>query len=415
MEKTKNIVIDYLNKGIEEKRNGNFSQAIDNYKKAIEEDPYYPVSYKNMAKVFIGIGKYEIAFRNLLTNIHLRLLNNENSHTPEYLSFYQINKDEFEKLNINNDAVKELIEDSEYNKKIASYINITFYSGLCYIGQNPNFLKLYKIKKQFFESEKELLLGKIPSSQNLRQTKFVNLINIIGLKWIIDNIDLETNNKAKIIYKYIDSNLEINKPDTKIFSKKKKNEISSEQDENEKNIDEYEMDEEYYKEWRESLGGKSVLEHLAESISENQDDNIFVWRIPDEEMKNIFHHESFEKIWSREAGNEKYTLFLMIYTNEDSIGLGDSLEREYYHCKLKRLVKTEGNYKNVLPCGIYEFEIINIPQLDFLFSPNLKHVGKDFYMDKKLFEELFAIPVYMKDSYDKQLRNTIGLEEIIFN
>lgn len=344
MEKTKEIVIDYLNKGINEKRNGNFSQAIEFYRNAIEEDPKYPVSYMNLAKVYIGTDKFELAFRNLLTNIHLRLINNEKIITPDYIDFYQIG-DEYKKLDINNIAIKELIQGNDDYIKIANDINVTFYAGLCYIGHKPSFLKYHKIKSQMFVCEKDILLGKETSFQNLRQSKYVKLINIIGLKWIIDNINLTEKNSGKIIFKYIDSNFEIQKLDTNIFKKKdfnyswgqillmilklpiflipeffktiyesftaknknffrrifdilifpviyvlspfllligaiilksgkrKKNEEQPEMNE-ESNIgsvenEEYEMDDEY-NEWRESLGGKSVLEHLEEVVTENE-------------------------------------------------------------------------------------------------------------------------------------------------
>jgi len=170
-----------------------------------------------------------------------------------------------------------------------------------------------------------------------------------------------------------------------------------------------------YNEWRESLGGKSILEVLAETNEEKQEDLHFILVIPDEEMDYIFRNENFENIWAKEAGNDKYTLYMVIHTYDDALSLGISKERKYYHCKLNRLILTEGKYENELPCGVYEFEIVCIPELEFSYTPDLRHVGKIFYMDRNLFEEMFVIPIYMEGEYDQELRNTIGFEMINFN
>lgn len=222
MSTAKENAIDLLNKGVAEKHKGNFDEAIDFYKQAKTVYPEYSVTYMNLAKVFIISGKFEHALRNLLTNIHLRITENEEFTNPDFEQQYQIDNQELKNVQLNNKAVIDLIEESHFNQQIAKEINVTFYAGLSYAGMNPQFIKYHKINKKLIESEQEILAGKIPSSGNLRQSKYVYLINIIGLKWLIDNVNTELNDQNEICKYYLDSTNEIRKPDTKIFNTKTK-------------------------------------------------------------------------------------------------------------------------------------------------------------------------------------------------
>lgn len=214
--------INLLNKGIAEKHKGNYDEAIDYYKKAKTLYPEYPVTYMNLAKIFIICGKYENAIRNLLTNIHLKIVMHEEIINPEFEQHYQIDNKELKQVQLNYKAVINLIKESHFNEQIAKEINVTFYAGLAYVGMNPTFLKHHKINKSLIESEREVLSGKIPSSENLRQSKYVNLINLIGLKWLIDNLNTGLKYQNEICNYYLDSTIEIKKPDTKVFDAKRK-------------------------------------------------------------------------------------------------------------------------------------------------------------------------------------------------
>jgi hypothetical protein len=215
---TSQNVIDLLNMGVNEKRNRNYTAAIDCYLKATEIDPFYPVTHLNTAKVLLGTNRYDLAFRHLLTNLHLRMLEETEITTPDYLNFYQLDEDDLKRLRYSNESIQEFITKSPINQKIAKDLNITYYAGLCFLGDNLKILDSFKIDQSYFESEKEIILGKTPVSPNLKQTKIVNLIHILGLKLLTDNLDLQLKDKSQIVRHYTDPHHEIRKLNTKPFN-----------------------------------------------------------------------------------------------------------------------------------------------------------------------------------------------------
>lgn len=159
---------------------------------------------------------------------------------------------------------------------------------------------------------------------------------------------------------------------------------------------------------------KGKGETLIESKLENSD-NVFVCPVNEKSTIVIFNNKDFESVWAKENRNNKYSLFIKILTNEDSIGLGNSTKNVFYYCKLLGLIKTGGEYENGLAKGVYQFNIVDYPQGEFAHKNSKEHIGKNIYIDRDLFEVHFVIPVFSEDLYDKELKNTIGLEEIDFN
>jgi tetratricopeptide (TPR) repeat protein len=200
---------EYCNDGIEAKRNGNYEEAIDYYKKAINSDYSNPASYMNSAKVLIGIGKYNEAIRNILTYIHLKLPKIDESQFNDVNLFYELEKSN--KISHNHRKVRKLFKKQPLIKQIAVDVNATFNAVSSYIMINSDGLKIpNNIPDELIDNEQNILLGQKPNGVNLRQTHFANMVHVIGAMFLYSNLNNVLKNKYDISKYYLNNANDLN-------------------------------------------------------------------------------------------------------------------------------------------------------------------------------------------------------------
>ncbi|NES78731.1 MULTISPECIES: tetratricopeptide repeat protein [Okeania] len=80
-----------LQRAVINNRQGNFQQAIANYTKAVELNPYYPIAYNNRANIYSHIEKYEQALADYNKAIQLNP-NNFKAYINKGLVYYKQGK-----------------------------------------------------------------------------------------------------------------------------------------------------------------------------------------------------------------------------------------------------------------------------------------------------------------------------------
>ena len=130
-----NKAIELCELGIAEKRKGNFEQALFLYNEAKLYNPKFLPIYKNSAKVLIGIGQFDKAFRHLMTVSHLNLfVQKYDTKDFNYLENYNW------KENISSKSDKKylsnllnIVTQDPILNRIVIDVNITNLAGICYI------------------------------------------------------------------------------------------------------------------------------------------------------------------------------------------------------------------------------------------------------------------------------------------
>lgn len=210
-----------LNKGIEEKRNGNYSNALNYYNKAQEINPLDLRIYGNKMKLLIGSNKYEEAFRNILILCHDNIANDYFSQDPMGMATFQNFLPRFNTpapvLNKTQKFDPVLIMDAaSADMRLVDLIyradNLTFHGGHCYVGEstesNEFFESLFK-DREFeihFNNFNKTLLGQ-QSGIDYRNTNIDGYFLCIGFIYIHMNLNLNLGSKQQMIEYYLNLNI----------------------------------------------------------------------------------------------------------------------------------------------------------------------------------------------------------------
>jgi hypothetical protein len=171
-----------------------------------------------------------------------------------------------------------------------------------------------------------------------------------------------------------------------------------------------------FEEWKKSLGGKSVVEHLWEAnmrlkeAKMRQEKGFAGFVLTLMSLTWLRLEEKIEVKLIKESDVDRFSLYLQLEINEDTLGLGFSKEMEIYHCKLIRNIIV-GENDSLLSDEVYEFEIVDIDS-DFSRTSCMKHIGDKIYVDKAAFNKHIIMHLDALAKYDDQFRKTIGLEGI---
>jgi len=169
-----------------------------------------------------------------------------------------------------------------------------------------------------------------------------------------------------------------------------------------------------FEEWKKSLGGKSVVEHLWEAnmrqkkAKMRQEKGFAGFVINMNTLIWLHLQNKIEVKLIKENDNNLFTLFLQLEIDENELGLGYSDKLDIYHCKFIRDVKIEND--NGLPFEVYEFEIINLDNGGFSRPSSMKHIGKKIYIDKTAFKRQTILIMNASGEFENQLRKTYGFE-----
>lgn len=140
-------ITELLNKGIIAKRNGDYELAIEIYKSAMTLSPEDSRSYSNLAKVYIGIKKYNAALRCLLILNHWNYLKQFHLNDPLNQIIINENIDKFNAPNFALDNNKIIYPqyislalkiNPKLNELIYRADNLTYNIGHSFIGSINN-------------------------------------------------------------------------------------------------------------------------------------------------------------------------------------------------------------------------------------------------------------------------------------
>lgn len=180
--------------GIQLKRQGEFDLAIQKYNEAKQYDPINKNCYLNSYKLLMAFEK-SIATYNILVYKHLDFLQTtpeiyQNSQSNEWHQFYLWNGTISDKFNVPNNIVFETIEKQPLLSLIAYDINSCFNAGFGVLLSDNTLADYHNIEKNLITNYKSLLLGQPPNGQDLRSSKYENVINIIGFLFLMNNLKL---------------------------------------------------------------------------------------------------------------------------------------------------------------------------------------------------------------------------------
>ena len=182
--------IEFLERGIDYKRQGLFNEALDEYRKAYDIYPFNKHIYGNSAKIYIATGNYDSAVKNYLTYAHI-IYTSENNDMEQYdfaINFYdwagQINN--HVKI-FENSALKIVSSDLNF-AKIVCDLNLTFYAGFAYIAKHfKNFDKV-KIPGAEMNNTINSIIGKPFNGPTLADTEQASMVRAIGLAYLYRNM-----------------------------------------------------------------------------------------------------------------------------------------------------------------------------------------------------------------------------------
>ncbi len=210
-----------LNKGLEAKRAGNYSVALDYYDKAQDFEPTDIRVYGNKMKLHIGLKQYEKAFRNALILFHHNLMNDFLLQNPtavktieQYFSrFYSHNKELSETETFDPDLIIGAISvDVALVELIYRADNLTFLCGHCYVGktkQDDGFFKSIFNDENFvthFENLNNSLLGK-DSGKDYRLSEHEGYFLCIGFMYAHMNLNFSLNQTNSFIDHYLNKKI----------------------------------------------------------------------------------------------------------------------------------------------------------------------------------------------------------------
>ncbi len=190
-----NTCIEYLNKGLEFKAQGNFEDALKEYNKAKLEYPTYKHTYNNIAKILFASNEArDTRLLNFLTYAHLTMLTDE--YSQEGINFAWQNKfydyDGFYLPNIrmNGFTCMIYVQEEPNLGNIFADINLTFNTGLAYILRNNRFISHNNIPMELIKNHIDLITGKNVGGPILGDSEYSSLIRVIGFIFLKDNMIL---------------------------------------------------------------------------------------------------------------------------------------------------------------------------------------------------------------------------------
>ncbi len=214
-----------LNKGIEAKRSGEYTTALEYYNKAQEINPTDIRIYGNKMKVYIGTKKYELAFRNILILFHNNMANNYFSQDPMGMTLFEQFLPRFSSQVITlSKTIKFepilIMDAASTNMSLIDLIyradNLTFHTGHCYIGdtkRDDDFFKDIFNDEDFlihFENFNNSLLGK-QTGRDYRNSGVEGYFLCIGFIYTHMNLNFSLSSKKEFIEYYLNPNTKIRK------------------------------------------------------------------------------------------------------------------------------------------------------------------------------------------------------------
>lgn len=190
-----NTCIEYLNKGLEFKAQGNFELALNEYNKAKLEYPTYKHTYNNIAKILFAVNEAtNIRLLNLLTYAHLTMLtDNYNAEGINFAwenDFYNYNGFYLPNVLMNGFTCMMFVQEEPALGKIFADINLTFNTGLAYILRNNRFITHNNIPVELINNQIDLISGKKNNGPFLGDSEYSSLIRVIGFIFLKDNMVL---------------------------------------------------------------------------------------------------------------------------------------------------------------------------------------------------------------------------------
>lgn len=209
------IVTQLLNRGIMEKRMGNYGKALEYYEQAKSYNPVDERIYSNIFKIHIGLEYYEKAIQHMLVAEHFNII--EDYISKDFMAKNMVrmkigdfewndtilSKSFFRTMKFNPNYFKTALQK---NPKLDDLIyraeNMTFYAGHCILQLRREIGKYYKIPKEPIDNLNKKLLGK-NAGDDLRNSKFYPLLLNLGFQVLAMNLDFSLTDKNTIAHEYI--------------------------------------------------------------------------------------------------------------------------------------------------------------------------------------------------------------------
>ena len=182
--------VEFLEKGINYKRQGLFNDALGEYRKAYEIYPFNKFIYGNSAKIYIATGNYDSAMKNYLTYAHLVYASNtfDMNEYDSAINYYDWNGMLNNSVKIYKDSALKIVS-SDFNfAKIICDLNLTFYAGFCYLCKYYNSINKIQIPGSYLNNTINSIIGKPVNGATLSETNIAPMIRIIGLTYLYRNM-----------------------------------------------------------------------------------------------------------------------------------------------------------------------------------------------------------------------------------
>ncbi len=180
--------VDLNKKGIEFKRQGDFEKALDYYIQAMVIDNSNKSSYNNIYRVLIGMDKPKNALKFIFAFKHIDWLEVDKN------SYELMEKMPWEEMYIwnepinqsgplgkfQNDFVFSKVKEQPLFLIIAADMNTCFNTAVAMCLAEPSVVDAYDIPFDLLKSYQKFLLGIPGHEENIRTSKYENLMNIIG-------------------------------------------------------------------------------------------------------------------------------------------------------------------------------------------------------------------------------------------
>ena len=214
-------ITELLNNGIEAKRRGEYLKALDFYNQVRKISPTDDRVYGNSFKIYIGLEKYKDALKNILVASHLNILAKhfqndflaQMTYEQKLASFTWnekvLSKSLFSRRTFDATLIhKSLAQRPELEDLVYRSENLTAYAGHCVLGLDSSIISNYKIPTNTFSNLNKKMLGQ-PSGEDLRQTRFYQLMLVLGFMVIDMNLDLSIKSPNDVVKHYMDSEFQI--------------------------------------------------------------------------------------------------------------------------------------------------------------------------------------------------------------
>lgn len=209
-----------LTEGIEQKRKGNYDEALKLYNQASKIDPFDPRIFGNKMKVLIGTRQYNQAMRNILMLTHLNIVNKVFERDPMAMILFQQFLPRFNTHICVLSGMERfdpglVLDGVSKDERLADLIyrahGITFHAGHCYVGSMMSETTLYPYIfkdmdfKAKFENFNKSMLGN-PAGEDYRNTNFEGYFLSTGFMFIHMNLRLDLQSLNKALQHYFDEN-----------------------------------------------------------------------------------------------------------------------------------------------------------------------------------------------------------------